>query len=54
VVFTSLGTNPAVAARVAEQAGAQLVEINTHYLGASESYISFIRTLGTTIATSLR
>jgi hypothetical protein len=54
VVFTSLGTNPAVAAQVADEANADLVEINTHFLGSSESYVAFIRTLGTTIATSLR
>lgn len=53
VVFTSLGTNPAVAAQVADEANADLVEINTHFLGSSESYVAFIRTLGTTIATSL-
>ena len=54
VVFTSLGTNPAVAAQVAKEANANLVEINSHFLGSSESYIAFIRNLGTTIATSLR
>lgn len=53
VVFTSLGTNPSVAAQVADEANAELVEINTHFLGSSESYVEFIRALGTTIATSL-
>lgn len=53
VVFTSLGTNAAVAAQVADEANADLVEINTHFLGSSESYVEFIRALGTTIATSL-
>ena len=53
VVFTSLGTNPSVAAQVADASNADLVEINTHFLGSSESYVAFIRTLGTTIATSL-
>jgi len=53
VVFTSLGTNPSVAAQVADEANADLVEINTHFLGSSESYVEFIRALGTTIATSL-
>lgn len=53
-VFYSLGTNPAVAQRVAEAAGAQLVEINTHYLGTTSGYVEFIRTLGNTIASSLR
>lgn len=53
VVFTSLGTNPSVAAQVAKEANADPVEINTHFLGSSESYVEFIRALGTTIATSL-
>ena len=53
-VFTSIGTNPAVAKQVADAAGAKLVEISTHYLGNETSYINFIRTLGNTIATSLR
>lgn len=53
-VFSSLGTNPAVAKRVAEAADARLVEINTHYLGATSGYVEFIRTLGSTIAAGLR
>ena len=53
VVFTSLGTNPSVAARVADEADADLVEINSHFLGSSGSYVAFMRTLGTSIATSL-
>ena len=53
-VFTSLGTNPAVARQVADEVGVPLVEISTHYLGTTNSYIKFIRQLGTTIATSLK
>lgn len=53
-VFYSLGTNPAVAERVAEAANARLVEINTHYLGATSGYVEFIRALGSTIASGLR
>ena len=52
-VFTSLGTNPAVARQVADAVGVPLVEISTHYLGATDGYVEFIRQLGTTIATSL-
>lgn len=52
-VFTSLGVNPAVAERVAEAAGVQLVEINTHFLGATPGYVEFVRDLGVTIAGSL-
>lgn len=53
-VFTSLGTNAAVARQVADAAGVKLVEISTHYMGDETSYIEFVRTLGDTIATSLR
>jgi len=53
-IFTSLGTNPAVAQQVADAVGVELVEISTHYLGSTTSYVEFIRTLGATIATSLR
>jgi len=52
-VFTSLGTNPAVAKQVADAAGVKLVEINTHFLGDTARYVDFIRSLGTTIAESL-
>lgn len=53
VIFTSLGTNPKVAERVAKEADAQLVVISTHFLGTTNDYVAFMRTLGTTIATSL-
>ena len=53
-VFTSLGTNPAVARQVADAAGVKLVEISTHYMGDETSYVEFVRTLGGTIAASLR
>ena len=53
-VFTSLGTNPAVARQVADAAGVKLVEISTHYMGDETSYVEFVRTLGDTIATGLR
>jgi len=53
-VFTSLGTNPAVARQIADAAGVKLVEISTHYMGDQTSYVEFVRTLGDTIATSLR
>lgn len=53
-IFTSLGTNPSVARQVADAVGVKLVEISTHYLGSTTSYVEFIRNLGTTIASSLR
>ena len=53
VIFTSLGTNPKTAEQVAKEAGAKLVTISTHFLGTANDYVAFMRTLGTTIATSL-
>ena len=53
VIFTSLGTNPKTAEQVAKEADAQLVTISTHFLGTANDYVAFMRTLGTTIATSL-
>jgi len=53
VIFTSLGTNPKVAEQVAKEADAKLVTISTHFLGTANDYVAFMRTLGTTIATSL-
>lgn len=53
VIFTSLGNNPKTAEQVAREADAQLVTISTHFLGTSNDYVAFMRTLGTTIATSL-
>ena len=53
VIFTSLGTNTKTAEQVAKEADAQLVTISTHFLGTSNDYVAFMRTLGTTIATSL-
>lgn len=52
-VFTSLGTNQEVARQVADAAGVPLVELSTHYLGSSTSYVEFVRSLGTTIASNL-
>jgi len=43
-----------VARQVADEVGVPLVEISTHYLGTTASYIEFVRQLGTTIAVSLR
>ena len=53
VIFTSLGTNPKTAEQVAKEAGAKLVTISTHFLGTANDYVAFMRTMGTTIATSL-
>ena len=53
VIFTSLGTNPKTAEQVAKEANAKLVTISTHFLVTSNDYVAFMRTLGTTIATSL-
>ena len=54
VIFPSLGSSRAVAERVAETTGARIVELNTHYIGDSASYVDFISSLGNTIAEGLR
>ncbi len=54
VVFTSMGTNPALAEQVARGAGATVVEINTHFLGSSTTYAEFLLNLADTIESNLR
>jgi zinc/manganese transport system substrate-binding protein len=53
VVFSELGTPPAVAAAVAEETGAAVVELPVEQLPDHGSYLSFIRGLATTIADAL-
>ncbi|MFZ9730404.1 MAG: metal ABC transporter substrate-binding protein [Ilumatobacteraceae bacterium] len=54
VIFPSLGSSGAVAERVADSTGARIVEVNTHFLGSATSYVTFITSLGDTIAAGLR
>jgi zinc/manganese transport system substrate-binding protein len=53
VVFTSLGTPQDVAAQVAKETGATLVELSTHVMGGAGSYAEFVRTFATQIADAL-
>jgi zinc/manganese transport system substrate-binding protein len=53
VVFSERGTPPAVAAAVAEETGAAVVELPVEQLPDDGSYLSFIRSLATTVANGL-
>lgn len=53
VVFNELGTSPAVAKAVAEEAGARVVELATNTLPDDGSYAGFVDHLAGTIATNL-
>jgi zinc/manganese transport system substrate-binding protein len=52
-VFTGLGTPPEVAAQVASDAGATLVELRTHALGETTTYADFLLTLARTLVDAL-
>jgi len=54
VVFTEIGTPAAVAATVARETGARLVDVPTHTLPDDGSYRSFIATLVATVVDALR
>ena len=53
VIFTEVGTPPAVAATVARETGARLVEVPTHTLPADNTYRSFVATLAATVVDAL-
>lgn len=53
VVFTSLGTPQDVAAQVAKETGATLVELSTHVMGGAGSYADFVRDFAKQIADAL-
>ena len=53
-VFTSLGTPQEVAAQIARETGAEVVELGTHVLGGSGSYADFIRSIADDILDALR
>ena len=54
VVFTELGTPPAIAQALARDAGAKAVELRTHSLAPGGTYFSFIRDLAGAITSNLR
>lgn len=53
-IFTSLGTPQEVAAQIARETGADVVELGTHVLGGSASYAAFIRSIADDILDALR
>jgi len=53
-IFTSLGTPQEVAAQIARETGAEVVELGTHVLGGSGSYADFIRSIADDILDALR
>jgi zinc/manganese transport system substrate-binding protein len=53
VVFTSLGTPQDIAAQVAKETGAILVELSTHVMGGAGSYADFVRAFAKQIADAL-
>jgi zinc/manganese transport system substrate-binding protein len=54
VVFTELGTSPAVAKTIADETGVRVVELTTHVLPADGSYITFMRNIATVITNALK
>lgn len=49
VIFTELGTPPAIARAIGQETGVQVIEISTHLLPADGSYFSYMRDLAQTI-----
>jgi zinc/manganese transport system substrate-binding protein len=54
VIFTELGTSPAVAKAIGDETGVKVVELITHALPADGSYFTFMRDLATEIADALK
>lgn len=54
VVFVEIGTSRAVAETIAEQTGAEVVELPSHNLGPDGTYSGFVRELSRRIASALR
>jgi zinc/manganese transport system substrate-binding protein len=53
VIFSELGTNPAVAEQIAKETGASVVELTTHAVPADRTYRGFMLGLAETIVTGL-
>jgi zinc/manganese transport system substrate-binding protein len=52
-IFVSVGTPKKIAEQIANDTGAQTVELNTHVVGSSENYDRFMRNLTDTIVGAL-
>lgn len=53
VIFTELGTSPAVAQAISEETGVAVVELSTHTLPADGSYLTFMLNLANVITGAL-
>jgi zinc/manganese transport system substrate-binding protein len=54
VIFTELGTSPAVAKAIGDETGARVVELSTHVLPADGSYFTFLTGLAGVITGALK
>lgn len=53
-IFTELGTSPAVAAAIARDTGARVIELTTHALPQDGSYFTFVKDMANVIAGALK
>ena len=54
VIFTELGTSPAVAKAIGDETGSRVVELTTHSLPADGSYFTFLRNVATVVTNGLK
>ncbi len=54
VIFTELGTSPAVSAAIGKETGVKVVELTTHSLPPDGLYFSFLRNLTRTLVDNLK
>jgi zinc/manganese transport system substrate-binding protein len=54
VIFTELGTSPAVAKAIGDETGVEVVELTTHTLPSDGSYFTFMRNIATVITDALK
>jgi zinc/manganese transport system substrate-binding protein len=54
VIFTELGTSPAVAKAIGDETGARVVELSTHVLPADGSYFTFLLDMARVITGALK
>lgn len=54
VIFTELGTSPAVAKAIGDETGVKVVELTTHALPKDGSYFTFMRNIASVITNALK
>jgi len=54
IIFTELGTSPAIAKAIGNETGVIAVELNTHTLPADGSYFTFLKDMADTVANGLK